>query len=477
MSQPSHSGEKPTEERSAYEKRESPHEPAIIMSSLSAEGSAADMQAQHLSSGSNGAPRVNEIERCPVLIVDDDEDILLALNNTITAEGYRVVQTLSPLKALEYIKEDSFAVIISDQRMDEMTGLEFLALVKGQQPNASRVLITGALTLNTVIEAVNKGEIFRFLAKPWIREELLATVKNAVQRFQLLEVNRKLQANTLTLNERLSLSNAELKKKNQILNQQKLALDEANTALKSNFEHSLELCYRIIDAYHPVLGEETKAIVNICRQISDSGNLSSKDQRTLTVSAWLQNIGLIGISRDLLHRARESPESLSVREREIIYNHPIYGQTLASFVDNLSLVGETIRAHHDRWDGKGYPDRLAREAIPRPARILAIAVYFVECGLPKEEAIEAILRQSGKTFEPEAVRLFLKATRMVQLPRKVRELLFSELESGMILAQGLYSPTGLLLIPEDRELSDRTLEKIQKHNLVDPINQRILVYQ
>ena len=213
MSQPSHSGEKPTEERSAYEKRESPHEPAIIMSSLSAEGSAADMQAQHLSSGSNGAPRVNEIERCPVLIVDDDEDILLALNNTITAEGYRVVQTLSPLKALEYIKEDSFAVIISDQRMDEMTGLEFLALVKGQQPNASRVLITGALTLNTVIEAVNKGEIFRFLAKPWIREELLATVKNAVQRFQLLEVNRKLQADTLTLNERLSLSNAELKKR------------------------------------------------------------------------------------------------------------------------------------------------------------------------------------------------------------------------------------------------------------------------
>ena len=66
----------------------------------------------------------------PVLIVDDDEIILVALNETISIEGYRIVQTTSPLQALEYIRKEVFAVIVSDQRMAEMTGLEFLAEAK-----------------------------------------------------------------------------------------------------------------------------------------------------------------------------------------------------------------------------------------------------------------------------------------------------------------------------------------------------------
>ncbi len=412
-----------------------------------------------------------------ILLLDDDESTLQALKDTISiGGGYHVIETTSPHMALEFLKENRFSVIISDQRMPEMTGLEFLEKAKGLQPIASRILITGVLTLNTVIDAVNEGEIFRFIAKPWVPEELLATMKNAVQRFQLLISNQKLQADTLQLNEQLSHSNLELKQKNRALIEHEAELDAANAALKSNFDHSLDLCYRIINAYHPLLGKETKSIVDLCRQMNSTGDLTARDQNTLVVSAWLQNIGLIGVSRDLLVKSRQEPDALSEAEGEIIRNHPVYGQTLASFVDHLEGVGATIRAHHERWDGKGYPDRLSRETIPKPARVLAVAVYFVECGLSKEEAIESILQESGRAFEPESVRLFLKATRMVKLPRRVAEVLFEELKEGMVLAKGLFSPTGLLLIPEESTLSDKVLEKIKRHNLVDPFCQRFLVY-
>ncbi len=411
-----------------------------------------------------------------VLVLDDDEIILVALQETMACENYNLVTTTSAHQALKLVEEQSFAVIISDQRMAEMTGLDFFRKAKIIQPNASRILITGVLTLKTVIEAINSGEIYRFVAKPWLREELLATVSDAVKRFQMLEVNTKLQNDTLKLNQQLAETNSRLQKKVTELNEQKRILNKANEALSQNFEHSLELCYRIISAYHPLLGKETRAVVDLCLKMIEAGPLSVEEQHILKAGAWLHNIGLIGISRDVYLRAREDPDSLSDGEQQLIRNHPIYGQTLAAFVDHLQAVGLTIRAHHERWDGSGFPDCLIGDSIPRPARYLAVAVHFVECGLARDAAIEDILRQSGTAFEPEAVRLFLKATRMVQLPKKVREVLFSDLKPGMTLAKGLYSPTGLLLIPEGQALNDETMNKIKAHNQVDPINQRLLVY-
>lgn len=411
-----------------------------------------------------------------VLLLDDDEIILVALSETLAQEGYAITSTSSAHQALQYLRADDFAVIISDQRMAEMTGLEFFGQAKEIQPSASRILITGVLTLKTIIEAVNEGEIYRFIAKPWIREDLLVTVRNGVQRFQLLETNRKLQQNTLKLNEQLAHANNELKRQLRQVERQKVQLDQAHEALEHNFEHSLELCQRIVGAYHPLLGSEAQMVAELSERMIEHGALQGEEAHTLRVAARLHNIGLIGISRELLMKARNHPRTLSTGERRLIHNHPIYGQTLAAFIDRLEAVGATIRSSHERYDGSGYPDGLAGESIPRPARYLAIAIHYVESQHSREEAVEEILRQSGKAFDPEAVRLFIKTTRSVQLPRRMKEVLLSELRSGMVLAKGLYSPTGLLLIPEGHSLNERTLEKIKLHNQVDPINQRLLVY-
>jgi response regulator RpfG family c-di-GMP phosphodiesterase len=411
-----------------------------------------------------------------ILIVDDEPVVLTALKFTLEREGFHVVACTSPLKALAILGERDFAVIISDQRMPEMMGLDFLIESRRIRPHCSRILITAVLALPTIVDAINKGEIFRFVAKPWLREELVATVRNAVQRHDLVTHNDALQKQTHELNLQLREANAALEAKVHDLEQQKVRLDVANRDLATSYENSLELCRRILTTYDPVLGGQAKAIVEFAAQMAATDQFSEPEKHALRSAAWLCDLGLIGMPREVMRAFRTKPDQLSERERGMVHNHPVYSQTLAALVDPRAEVGEVIRAHHERYDGRGYPDGLAGEGIPWAARCLAVAVGFVESGLSKSAAIDSVLARSGSDFDPEAVRLFLKVSNLVQLPKQVREIMLHELEPGMVLANGIYSPHGLLLIGEGQALSPGTIAKIRSHNQVTPISQRLLVH-
>ena len=411
-----------------------------------------------------------------ILIVDDEPVVLTALKFTLEREGFHIVACNSPLKALTILAERDFAVIISDQRMPEMLGLDFLVESRRLRPHASRILITAVLALPTIVDAINKGEIFRFVAKPWLREELVATVRNAVQRHDLVTHNVVLQAETQSLNTRLREANAALENKVHDLEQQRQRLDAANRGLAESYENSLELCRRILTTYDPILGGQAKALVEFANQMSATDSFTEAERHALRAAAWLCDLGLIGVPREMLRAFRSKTEQLTDRERMMMHSHPIYGQTLAALVDTRAEVGEVVRAHHERYDGRGYPDGLAGNSIPWPARCLAVAVGFVESGLTKAAAIDNLLAKSGSHYDPEAVRLFLKVSNLVQLPKQVREIMLHELEPGMVLANGIYSPHGLLLIGEGQSLSPGTISKIRSHNQVTPISQRLLVY-
>ena len=411
-----------------------------------------------------------------ILIVDDEPVVLTALKFTLEREGFHIVSCTSPLKALTILAERDFAVIVSDQRMPEMMGLDFLIESRRLRPHSSRILITAVLALPTIVDAINKGEIFRFVAKPWLREELVATVRNAVQRHELVTRNEELQRETQELNRQLRDANHSLAARVGELEAQRQRLDDANRELGTRYESSLELCRRILTTYDPILGGQAKALVDFASRMAATEQFTEPERHALRSAAWLCDLGLIGMPREVMRAFRTRPDQISDRERTMVQNHPVYSQTLAALVDSRTDVGEVIRAHHERFDGRGYPDGLAGDGIPWPARCLAVAVGFVESGLAKSTAIDWVLARSGRDFDPEAVRLFLKVSNLVQLPKQVREIMLHELEPGMVLANGIYSPHGLLLIGEGQALSPATIAKIRSHNEVTPISQRLLVH-
>jgi hypothetical protein len=149
---------------------------------------------------------------------------------------------------------------------------------------------------------------------------------------------------------------------------------------------------------------------------------------------------------------------------------------LSAFGDGMEKIGVVIRAHHERFDGTGYPDQLVGENIPWPARLLSVAVAYGSSKLDREEAVEEIRMQSGTTFDPEAVRAFLKALPLAPLVRKEREVMLAELRPGMVLAHGIYTSNGLLLVPEGQQLNATYIEKLLNHNRIQPITQSLVVY-
>jgi response regulator RpfG family c-di-GMP phosphodiesterase len=412
-----------------------------------------------------------------LLVVDDEPRVLAALKDVLERQGFHLCTSSDPLRAIELLRQREFAVVLSDHLMPSMSGMDLLVECRRIQPRATRVLITAALSLPTLVEAINKGEIYRFLAKPWLREELIATVRNALNRHELIVQNERLLTETSELNSRLATANAALGDQVKRLETQRRALDEAGLELGRRYDRSLELCSRILATYDPVLARQTQAVASIAGQMARAADFLSPEERdVLRPAAWLCDLGLIGVPRDTLHRFRTTPSALSDAERDSLHNHPVYSQTLASHLDDRSLLAEAIRSHHERFDGGGYPDGLSGHAIPLVARCLAAAVWFVESGLPQERAAAAIEAEAGRALDPTAVRLFLNATRLQTLPRPVREIGPDELRPGMVLASGIYSPHGLLLVGEGQPLNPATISKIRTHNLVDPLGPRLLVY-
>lgn len=408
-------------------------------------------------------------ERNRILVIDDEHIVLTALRETLRLEGYDVVATSDPLQAFEHIQNTPFAVILTDQQMPVLTGLEFLAQAKEVQPDATRILITAVLSLNTVIDAINKGEIYRFIVKPWLREELLVTVKNAVQRYELVVGTRRLQEQALEMNRQLGEQLERVDRQNQ-------QLAGLNQALKQNLEHSVQLCLKVAETFYPILGAQARRVFELCKALGEGASLSPEDRQVLEFAARLHDVGLVGAPRELIRKWHQAPDTLTDPERALIELHPALGQELVGFVSDLQPVGAVIRAHHERFDGTGYPDRLAGENVPYLARLLSVAVAYAAYpghGKASEDFVKA---QSGTALDPEAVRLFLRCLPKAVVPRNQREILLSELQPGMILAAGIYTGNGLLLIPEGQELNRSQIDKILNHHLVSPITQVLRVY-
>lgn len=420
-------------------------------------------------------PAVSPAANYRILVVDDEEIVLVALRDTLRREGYQVVTATNAMDGLAILQREKFAAILTDQMMPMLTGLEFLAQVKQIQPDATRILITAVLNLTTVIDAINKGEIYRFIVKPWLREELLATLRNAVQRYDLICRNAALQATTLAMNEQLRQLNQSLAQQMARVAEQNTQLATVNQALDANLQRSVELCLRTMQTFYPTLGNQARRVQQLCLAMADELRLPSNDRKVLEISAWLHDIGLVGIPRSLIKKWEQNPGTLNDNERIVVEQHPVLGEELAAFVHHLKPVGPIIRGHHERFDGQGYPDRLAADNIPWLARLLAVAVGYAASPLHSEEALEAVKHASGSLYDPDAVRAFLRVLPRTVLPHREREVMLTELRPGMVLAKGIYTASGMLLLPDGERLSELNIDKLRNHNRINPITQSLIV--
>jgi len=135
-------------------------------------------------------------DKITILYVDDEENNLFSFKATFRIK-YNVLTALSGDGALAILQKTLVHIIVTDQRMPEMTGVEFLEKVLEKYPDPMRILLTGYADMDAVVDAVNKGKIFHYLAKPWDEEELDLTIQSAyakyLERLQLKETNAKLE--------------------------------------------------------------------------------------------------------------------------------------------------------------------------------------------------------------------------------------------------------------------------------------------
>jgi class 3 adenylate cyclase len=154
-----------------------------------------------------------DLSRYSVLLVDDEEEVLGTLAETLRREGYGLRTAASPDAALRLLADGPVAVVVSDHRMPGMTGTKLLAEVRRLAPDTMRLILTAHADLPTVLEAINQGEVYRLITKPWEDAELKLTIREALAHYALAEENRRLQALTEAQNAQLRALNATLEER------------------------------------------------------------------------------------------------------------------------------------------------------------------------------------------------------------------------------------------------------------------------
>jgi DNA-binding NtrC family response regulator len=159
----------------------------------------------------NGVRGMNDSKHT-VLCIDDEQNILHSLKRLLRKEDYRLLTASSGAEGLKILEENDVQVVIADQRMPQMSGTEFLAIVKEQYPQAMRIVLSGYADVDSITESINKGHIYKFFLKPWNDQSLKLEISQALDQYDLIKVNRDLHLMVLEQNEELKTINENLER-------------------------------------------------------------------------------------------------------------------------------------------------------------------------------------------------------------------------------------------------------------------------
>lgn len=403
-----------------------------------------------------------------ILCVDDEANILSSLRRLFRPAGYRVLVAEGGAAGLEMLEAEQGAVdlVISDMRMPAMDGAHFLAEVRQRWPGILRILLTGYADIESTIAAINEGQIYRYISKPWNDGEVLLTVREALERQALLHEKARLEALTARQNEELKVLNAGLEEK---VRERTEELRLAHERLKRSFFTSIQVFANLIELRGGSMAGHSRRVADLARRIAAGLGLDGRQCNDVFLAGLLHDIGKIGLPDALLAKP---PAKMSGEELGVWRKHPAKGEQALMALEELRGAAHLIRSHHERFDGQGYPDGLAGMAIPQGARILALANEYdghlqgtlTGKRLNEDDAKQAIVQGRGKRYDPAVVDAFLSIVGAPpEPPADEIAVTPADLKPGMFLARDLISPEGVLLLATDYMLDEKLIRQIRDY--------------
>jgi len=369
-----------------------------------------------------------------ILFVDDDPNILSAYQRQLRKQ-FTIDTVLGGELGLEAIAtRGPFAVIVADMRMPGMDGVQFLAKVRERVPDSVRIMLTGNADQQTAIDAVNEGNIFRFLTKPCPPDIISKALTAGIEQYRLVVAEKELLEQTL--------------------------------------KGSIKVLTDVLTLVNPTAFGRASRAQRLVSALS--AELKAEKSWQIEIAAMLSQIGCITISEDILKKIY-SGVNLTEHEAQAFHAHPHTGKTLISGIPRLESVAEIISYQEKHFDGSGVPAHSKSGAdIPLGARMLKLALDFdllVSSGMSNAKAFNVILERQG-WYDPTIVSA-LKEALSTEENYEVKFVMAHELEKGMIVAKDIKAISGNLLLTKGHEIMPllriRLINMAQTKEIHEPI--------
>ncbi|HEY9077293.1 MAG TPA: HD domain-containing phosphohydrolase [Anaerolineaceae bacterium] len=371
-----------------------------------------------------------------VLIVDDDLEIL----NSFRRYFYKTLnlETASnPIDALKMVKDFQFQVIVSDYKMPQMDGIRFLTLTREISPDSSRIMLTGYADVQTAIDAVNQGQIFRFLTKPSPPESVEVAIQAGIEYYKLKTAERVLLEQTLN--------------------------------------GSISLLVEILSLVNPVAFSRTSRIKKIVTGVVKSLNLTPA--WIFELAATLSQIGFVAIPPELLEKVFQQ-KSLSEQERIMINNHPVTARKLIEKIPRMEIVAQMIANQQKVYTDYPYlpAGQLPKDIGDMGAQILKVAIdydNFSAAGYSYSEILRSMELRKGY-YNP-MILSALGATTTSSMQADLRKVNVYELEIGMIVDEDITTLDQKLLLQRGQEITETVLIRLRNINTHSKIKEPFTV--